>query len=86
MRRHDPHGTNRQDSAESAASRLAARVDREQIEDALRGAIRALEKSDDGHYGYAHPKGEPFVYRPDTCPGCRISVLRALADKEVLYV
>ena len=74
------------DHLAASASSLVARVDSRQIEDALRGAIRALEKHERDHHGYSHPDGQPFAYRPDTCPGCRISVLRALADKELLYV
>jgi hypothetical protein len=66
-------------------SALAARVTTEQMETTLRAALRTLERESE-HYSYAHENGgRGFEYRPDICPGCRYSILRAITDKEVLH-
>lgn len=75
------------DDPPAATSSLVAHVNADQIEDALRRAMRDLERHvGRDHHGNAHPVERGFEYRPDICPGCRMAILRALADKEVLYV
>jgi len=77
----------RRDDVAAHTPALVARVNAEQIDDALRRAARDLERHvGSDHYGYAHAAERPFEYRPDICPGCRMAILRALADKELLYV